>query len=571
MASTRLDEHRLRRLLEVGRGLVAELHSEAIFERLLAVARELTGARYAAIGVLDVDRHELERFLVSGIDEKTHKAIGDLPRGRGILGELIREPKPLRLDDISEHPRSYGFPPEHPPMTTFLGAPILIRGESWGNIYLTEKEGGTFDEIDEESLLVLAQWAAIAIENARLYERAEDRRDELERAVRGLEATTAIARAVGGETDLDRVLELVVKRGRALVEARSLLILLSDDDELVVAATAGESGTGAVGSRMPSAGTVPEEVLSSNHVERLADVRGRVRLGLGEVAADARTAMLVPLAFRGRSLGVLVALDRLKAGPEFSEEDERLMRSFAASAATAVGTAQSVEAEQLRRSVEAAEHERGRWARELHDETLQGLGALKVLLEGELQREGAGASEAATRQAVGQIAEEIEKLQALITELRPAALDALGPEPALMSLVERARAVHGLDIELDVDLDYEQGRHPTRHVPEIESTIYRLVQEALNNVAKHARAEHVWVNVVERDGQVDVNVRDDGQGLDQRGTNGGFGLIGMRERVDLVGGSLNIESSPGQGTTVHAEFQAAHRPPGDIPRASQAS
>ena len=560
MGSGGLDEHRLRCLLEVGRGLVSELDREAILQRLLEVARELTGARYAAIGVLDSDRGELERFLVSGIDDATHRAIGDLPRGRGILGELIREPKPLRLSDISEHPRSYGFPPGHPAMTTFLGAPILIRGEPWGNLYLTEKEGATFDERDEESLLVLAEWAAIAIENARLYHRADDRRDELERAVRGLEATTAIARAVGGETDLQRVLELVVKRGRALVSARSLLILLREGDELVVAASAGESDAGRVGSRLPIAGTLPQDVLDSDHVERLADVKGRVRLGLGEVAGDARTAMLVPLAFRGRTLGVLVALDRLVEGPEFGEEDERIMRSFAASAATAVATAQTVEAEQLRRSVEAAEHERGRWARELHDETLQGFGALQVLLDSALQRGTPAATEEATRQAVRQIAEEIEKLQALITELRPAALDALGTQPALESLVERARALHGLDIDLVVDLDYERGRHPTRHVPELESTVYRLVQEALSNVAKHARAEKVWIRVEEAEGRVRIEVRDDGQGFEDTGAVRGFGLLGMRERVDLMGGKLAIDSTRGAGTTVAAELPARHCP-----------
>jgi signal transduction histidine kinase len=277
--------------------------------------------------------------------------------------------------------------------------------------------------------------------------------------------------------------------------------------------------------------------------------------------------MLVPLAFRGRTLGVLVALDRLSQGLEFGEEDERLMRSFAASAATAVGTAQSVEAEHHRRSVEASENERGRWARELHDETLQGLGALQLMLDSALQRGSGGTYERAMRQAVEQIAEEIDKLQALITELRPAALDALGIEPALVSLVERSRALHGIDVQLAVDLDYERGRHPTRHVPEIESTTYRLVQEALTNVAKHARAERTWVSVEESDGQITIEVRDDGQGFDATSSGGGFGLIGMNERAALVGGTLKIDSTPGSGTTVRAQFPAPHRPAGDTARA----
>jgi GAF domain-containing protein len=199
VGTRRLDERRLRRLLDVGRALVSELDREALLREILEVARELTGARYAALGILDSERHEIERFIASGIDDETYRAIGDLPQGLGILGELIREPKPLRLRDIAEHPRSFGFPHAHPPMTTFLGAPILIRGEAWGNVYLTEKEAGEFDESDEESLKVLGEWAAIAIDNVRLYEAVEDRRQELERAVSGLEATTAISRAIGGE------------------------------------------------------------------------------------------------------------------------------------------------------------------------------------------------------------------------------------------------------------------------------------------------------------------------------------------------------------------------------------
>ena len=553
-----LDERRLRTLLDVGRGLVSQFDQEELLRRVLDAARQVTGARYAAVGVLDEDHRELERFLVSGIDDETHRAIGELPRGRGILGELIRDPKPLRLSNISDHPRSYGFPPQHPPMNTFLGAPIVIRGEAWGNIYLTEKESGEFDELDEESLVVLAEWAAIGIGNVRLYRHVDSRRDDLQRAVRGLEATTAIASAVSGETDLDLVLELVAKRGRALVEARSLLILLREGGDLVVGAGAGEV-TAPVGERLPSEGTLIERVLTSRHVERLADATAGVRPRLGSLTDDAQATMLVPLAFRGRTFGVLVALDRLAQGPEFSEEDERLMRSFAAIAAAAVATAQTVEAEQLRRSVNAAEEERGRWARELHDETLQGLGALQVLMDSALRVGTPGAAEQATRQAVGQIREEIEKLQALITELRPAALDALGPEPALASLVERARALHGLSIDLSVDLDYESGRHPTRHVPEVENTVYRIVQEALTNVTKHARAEHISIEVIEADGRVRIEARDDGEGFDPTAGTGGFGLIGMRERVDLVGGTLTVESAKGEGTTVRAEFPATHR------------
>ena len=164
-----LDEHRLARLIDAGRGLLSELDLETVLDRLLQTAADLTGARYVALGVLDEARRELARFLTRGIDEATHRAIGDLPRGRGILGVLIDDPRSLRLDDVGDHPRSYGFPPGHPPMRSFLGVPILIRGQAWGNLYLTEKAGGEpFSSEDEEAVIVLADWAAIAIEIAGL-------------------------------------------------------------------------------------------------------------------------------------------------------------------------------------------------------------------------------------------------------------------------------------------------------------------------------------------------------------------------------------------------------------------
>jgi len=166
-----LERSQLEGLLVVGRRLVAELDLDAVLMHVLDAARELTAARYAALGVLDAKKTELERFLYVGIDEETRRRIGPLPRGHGILGELITNPRPLRLDRIGDHPRSYGFPAEHPTMTTFVGAPITVRGEVYGNIYLTEKEGGDpFDEQDEQLLVVLAEWSAIAINNARTHE-----------------------------------------------------------------------------------------------------------------------------------------------------------------------------------------------------------------------------------------------------------------------------------------------------------------------------------------------------------------------------------------------------------------
>ena len=540
-----LDDARLAALLDAGRGLVAQLEVDAVLEELLRIACELTGARYAAIGVLDEDRRELRRFVTRGVGRDEREAIGDLPRGHGILGELIRHPVPLRLDDVSEHPRSYGFPAHHPPMRTFLGVPVLIRGEPWGNLYLTEKEGGPFDEADEAATVILADWAALAVENARLHEHAARRRAEAERAVRRLEATSAIARAVGSETDLDRVLELVVKRGRALLDARSVVLLLVDGDHFQLAAGAGQVSPTALGGRFSIADSATGEVLFSGRPERIDDVPSRLRISDRNLGVSgAATALLVPLVYRNASLGLLAAFDRLGGEPGFGDEEERLFLAFAASAATAVATARSVAEDRLRHSIASAEQERRRWARELHDETLQALGGLQVLLSSAVRRGDPEALEHSVREAIDYIGTEIESLRTLIAELRPAALDEIGLAPAIDSLGQRIAAVEGLEVDVDVELG---GRLD----PEVETTVYRIVQEALTNVAKHARAERVRIHVALDFDVVHVEVRDDGRGFDPEARVEGFGLVGMHERVALAHGQLEIESAAGR-TVVRA-------------------
>ena len=551
---TALDADRLARLLDVGRGLMAELQIEAVLDRLLDTAAELTGARYAALGVLDEERVELARFITRGIDEETHLAIGDLPRGRGILGVLIREPKPLRLEDVTVDPRSYGFPVHHPPMHSFLGVPVTIRGEAWGNLYLTEKEDGEqFDEADEAAVIVLSDWAAIAIENARLYMSLEARSTELERAVRGFEATSAIAQALGTETSLDRVLELVVKRARALVEARSVLVLLREDDDLVLAAGAGQVSRGA-DRRVPIAGSTTGEVLESERPRRITDVDSQLRIPAEKLGVtDASVALMVPLIYRGRALGVLAAFDRMTGEESFTNDDEQVLRSFAASAATAVATARTVEEDRLRHSLQAAESERRRWARELHDETLQALGGLNVLLKSARRSSEPEVLQSAIGDAVEHVSREIENLRSIITELRPAALDELGLAPALTTLATRVATASGLEIETAIEID-------RRLEDEQETVAYRIVQEALSNVVKHARATRVSISVATGDGELRIAVADDGQGFDpSRPAAGGFGLVGMRERIDLAGGRLTIVPND-PGTRVEVALPAHARP-----------
>lgn len=559
-----LDESRLRRLLEAGRSLVAQLDVDTVLDELLEVARELTGARYAALGVLDADRSHLERFVTLGIDDETHRAIGELPRGRGILGALIDEPRPLRLERIGDDPRSFGLPAEHPAMETFLGVPIVLRGEAWGNLYLTEKAGGeVFTDADEHSVVVLADWAAVAIDNARLYASEETRRIALERAMLGLEATTAIARAVGGETELKRILELIVKRGRALVNARSLTIVLRQGEGLAIAARAGELTPTGVGAA-PEGPSLFEDVMRSQRPERLAsDVPAQLDAWVGHVGADhPQTALLVPLMFRGQALGVLCAFDHLGAEPAFADEHERLLLAFAASAATAVATAQSFAHARVRHSVRAAEEERRRWARELHDETLQAMAGLRVILASALRRRDPATMETSVREAVEHLGKEIENLRALIADLRPAALDELGLTPALRSLAVRVSSTAGLDVETDLALDGPDGGVIERLEPEIETVIYRLVQEALTNAAKHSGARSVLVRAKEAEGSLRVEVSDDGRGFDRSARSDGFGLIGIQERVELVDGTISVDTSPA-GTTVRAWIPARRRS-GDV-------
>jgi signal transduction histidine kinase len=553
-----LSEDQLRRLLDVGRGLLSELDTEAVLQGILDDAREITSARYVALGVLDEQRNELERFLTSGIDPETHRAIGELPRGRGVLGVLIDDPRPLRLADVGRHPQSFGFPAAHPPMRSFLGVPILIRGRAWGNLYLTEKAGGAeFSASDEEAVVTLAQLAATAIETARLYESSERRRHEAERAVLGLRAARDIADAIAGVSELERVLELIVKRGRSLVNARTVLIMLRDGDELVVAASAGHVAE-AAGKRLPITGSTSGWVLERRRPERVADVSAQLRITPDRLGVpDAHTALLVPMVHRGTHVGVLAAFDRGDDGQPFSSDDEELLRSFAASAASAVAIHRSVEADRLRAALAAADAERARWARELHDQTLQTLGGLRVLLASALRREDPATREEVIRQAMEDIEVETDNLRAIITDLRPSLLDDLGLVPAIESLVERRRAP-GLDVTSHLTLP-----DPLPSLtPELQTTIYRLLQEALTNVVKHARATRAGVTVGLEEEVVSVEVSDNGVGFDPEEASPGFGLAGMHERVYLAGGSLAIESGSG-GTVIRARLPLATPADGD--------
>jgi signal transduction histidine kinase len=538
------DRDRFRALLEATMALSSELSLDALLQKLVETAAELTGARYAALGVIDSTGQQLERFLTAGIDEPTAAAIGDRPRGRGILGALIRDARPLRLRELADDPRSVGFPPNHPPMHAFLGVPILLRGTAFGNLYLTEKEDGEFTAEDEEIAMLLAGHAAVAIENARLYESAT-------RWLRQLESLQEVGNALSGELELPRLLDLIARRLRELVGARLVLIALPAGDELRVEAAAGDAAEELLGTTLSFDGSKLGRAFERRRTERVDSLIDDPEVDQALVRRlGARTVLNVPLVARDRAIGVIAAFDREGGDPRFGDDDVRLAETLAARAATAVSLSEQVTRDGLRKVVEAQELERKRLARELHDETGQ---ALTSLLLGLRALEGAEDLEAVRRASESLRALVVGTLQdvrRLAVELRPSALDDFGLVPALERLVD----TFGESSAIRVDLVARLGE--TRLSTEAETVLYRTVQESLTNVVKHAGAQSVSISLMRKNGGVAAVIEDDGQGFEPDAIDGGLGLAGIRERVALVGGRVAIESAPGAGTTIAIEVPA---------------
>jgi signal transduction histidine kinase len=538
------DQHqRLRVLVEAGIALSSELSLDALLQRTVETAAALTGASYAALGVIDKTGQALERFLTTGIDAETHAAIGDLPRGRGILGVLIRDATPLRLHDIADDPRSVGFPSHHPPMKSFLGVPIVLRSVAYGNLYLTEKADGLdFTDEDQELVQLVAAQAAVAIENARLYESST-------RWLRQLESLNEIGNALASELELEPLLALVARRLQELVSARLVLIALPDGQSLRVAAAEGESSYGVAGMELELDGSKAGRVLERGRSERIdsvledpeIDQQAARRLGV-------HSALFVPLIVRGRTIGVVIAHDKQGATPSFSEDDLRLAESLADRAAIAVDLSEQVNRDAVRRVVEAQELERARLARELHDETGQALTSILLGLKPLEQTAGSDEARASVASVRALVVSTLQDVRRLAVELRPTALDDFGLVPAVERLTDTFREQSGLQVDLEAQLG--AGRLPS----EAETTLYRVIQEALTNIVKHANAGRVSILLQRKSGGVVAVVEDDGVGFDPAATRAdALGLAGMRERVALVGGRLQVESASGAGTTLVAE------------------
>jgi signal transduction histidine kinase len=541
-------EKRLRHLVEANVAVGSEASLDAVLQTTVEVAGRLVVARYAALGVLDRTGSHLERLITTGIDDTTRARIGELPSDHGVLRILLREGRPVRVADVTKEPHFFGFPPGHPPMRSFLGVPIFVRGIVYGDLYLAEKEDGEFTAADEEIVTLLAAQTGITIEKVQIHEGAIH-------WIHQLEALDELTHNVlERREDVSRLLELVARRLRELIRAREVLISVpAASGGLRVAAADGEGGASLVGYGVPSESKLAK-VLARAKSERIdsvledPEVDQVVARRVGGVAA-----LFVPLVFHERTIGVVSAFNKNGPDPRFTDDDLRLAEAFATRAALAVHLSERVARETVDAILEAQEAERSRIARELHDETGSALTAvllgLAAIDAAATLPEAHQASTALRETARGTL----ENVGRLAFALRPAALDEFGLVPALQDLSGSLEEQGGPKIELDLDLP--AGR---RLPAKLETAVFRITQEALTNVVKHAEAKTVHIIFACRERSVVLRIEDDGGGFSRaQVAGGGLGLIGMRERVASVNGALDIESKRGAGTRITVEIPIA--------------
>jgi signal transduction histidine kinase len=526
-------------LLEAGLTLASELSLPIVLQRIVDLAAQVTDARYGALGVIG-EGGELEEFITTGLSARQRRAIGPLPRGRGILGLLIQKPRPIRISNIADHAKSVGFPAHHPPMHSFLGAPVQAMGKVFGNIYLAEKRGAkTFSKEDEESVVILATQAGVAIANATLYE--ESRRRE-----RWLVALRHITSDILADTDADTLLAKIAEHARDLAGADSATILTtsSTPGQLVVAAAVGAQAAQVRGQEVPASKSISGEVMESG-APFVAEDASAHRIAYQPIIRRGRVgpAIFVALRVRGRATGTLMVAN-LKGGRRFDPGTVRLVETFADQASVAMAY---VRAQADVRRVGLME-ERERIARELHDGVIQSLFAVGMGLQGTALIKASPEQTARIEGAVGELDNVIRDLRNYIFGLRPGILADRQLNQALRALGEEAQAGSGPRVVVDIDADLAaslSGR---------SQEIVQLTREALSNVARHANAKNSAVRLV-RDGQNAVlTIEDDGTGFDTREDSHGDGLRNMRERVSGLGGKLRIGSRRGKGTSLRITF-----------------
>jgi signal transduction histidine kinase len=544
MSTSASQEERLRDLAAASVAVGAGASLEDVLQKTVDAVARLVRARYAALGVLDRSGAHLERLVTVGIDDATRSQIGNLPSDHGVLRVLLREGRSVRVADVTKEPHFFGFPPAHPLMRSFLGVPIFVRGVVYGDIYAAEKEDGDFTEDDEEIVTLLAAQTGITIEKAQIHEGAV-------RWIQQVETLDEITRSVLEERDVSRLLQLFAHSLHELLGARGVLISLPDaSGSLRVAVAEGEGISDLVGYDHP-AESKQARVIARGRSERIDSLMEDPEV-VDQVLAHrvgGVTALFIPLASHGKTIGVVSAFNKSGRDPRFTDDDLRLAETLGTRAALAVHLSERVERETVDAILEAQEAERSRIARELHDETGS---ALTGFLLGLAAIDGAATLPEA-RQALSELRESVrstfENVGRLAFSLRPAALDEFGLGPALKALGSGLEDQGGPKIVFEVDLPAG-----TRLPAKLETAVFRITQEALTNVVKHAEAKTVRISFTCRERSVVLAIEDDGRGFSVPQTAGnGFGLVGMRERVASVNGALDLDSKPGAGTRLRVE------------------
>jgi signal transduction histidine kinase len=531
-------------LIEAGVLLASELTLPAVLRRLVEIAVRITHARYGAMGVTG-PHGELVELITVGLTDQERAAIGPAPRGLGILGALLHDPHPLRLSRLQDDPRSVGFPPHHPPMTSFLGAPVRARGQLVGNLYLTDKEGGRpFDGADEGAVATLATQAAVAIANAQTYR-------ELRQRERWLGALHEITAALLAGEPQQTLMNSIVRSAREVSGADLAAIALAvggGSSELRVAAADGAGADRILGTPAMASRTTFHSVLGTGRPLIVRPSPGdRFTQSLQGAGIPVGVLMVVPLLIRERASGAIVLI-RSAPDANFNSEDLSLLESFASQATLALDYA----AVQVQSRRLAVIEERHRIARDLHDEPVQALIYLARRLEA-MALEAAATGTAATQlEDTMQLAVAVaDGLRQLTEGLRSEILEYEGLPAALGDLAERFSARVGIPAEVSIRDELQ------RSTPEVERGLLRVAQEALSNVERHAQARRVRLDLAVRAGQLSLRVADDGVGFLVSGEGAvrpGLGTIGMRERMELMGGRLLIWSRPRRGTLVVARL-----------------
>lgn len=499
-------------LLEAVMGISSDLDLHAVLARIVESATELTGARYGALGVIGPDGKNLVDFITTGISARQREKIGDLPSGHGILGLLIEHPEAIRLEDLSAHPSSYGFPAHHPPMTTFLGVPVRIRGTVFGNLYLTEKAGGVaFTAQDELLVRGLATAAGFVIENARAYGRSERRR-------RWLEASAELADALQPPIEVERALRLITLTVRSVSGAVAAAVVnLDDTRERVVAAAPGDS----------------ERVIAVlDHVT--ATVSAGVPDEPTETQHDGITAFVIPLRAHFAEQGLVVALFEQAHGPgDF--EDRELLVSFADQAALALDrVAAFADREEL-----AVISDRERIARDLHDSVIQRLFATGLQLQGTAMIATSPEVVARLEQAVADLDLTIRDIRGTIFELQHRPAGSLRTE--IHAIVREYVPLLGFNPAVRMS-----GPVDTRVSHAVREQLLPVLREAVSNVARHAMARSAAVELHAVGHELRLMVSDDGTGLPDGAVESGLG--NARQRATDLGGTLELAPHEPQGT-----------------------